>query len=76
MRLRAIQQFDRNRWAASHQTGVYWKIQTAASALEASEWDAAAACLGEARSALAGLTGQNPGEDLLDRVFGEFCIGK
>ena len=51
-------------------------LRTAASALEASEWDAAAACLGEARSALAGLTGQDPGEDLLDRVFGEFCIGK
>ena len=38
--------------------------------------DAAAACLGEVRSSLGALTGQDPGEELLDRVFGEFCIGK
>ena len=32
MRLRVIQRSDRNRRPASHQTGVYWKNQTAASA--------------------------------------------
>jgi hypothetical protein len=32
VRLRVIQRSDRNRRPASHQTGVYWKNQTAASA--------------------------------------------
>ncbi len=38
--------------------------------------DAATACVSEARAALASLLGLDAAEDLLDKVFSNFCVGK
>ncbi len=38
--------------------------------------DAALACIAEARAALSSLLGLDAAEDLLDKVFGSFCVGK
>ena len=38
--------------------------------------DATIACVAEARAALSSLLGLDAAEDLLDKVFGSFCVGK
>lgn len=38
--------------------------------------DIALSCIAEARSSLAEVIGLDPTEDLVERIFGDFCIGK
>ena len=52
-------------------------IDEAAASLEAGAGsDATIACVAEARAALSSLLGLDAAEDLLDKVFGSFCVGK
>ena len=52
-------------------------IDDAAASIEADAGcDATIACVAEARAALSSLLGTDAAEDLLDKVFGNFCVGK
>ena len=52
-------------------------IDDAAASIEAGAGcDATIACVAEARAALSSLLGTDAAEDLLDKVFGNFCVGK
>lgn len=52
-------------------------IDAACAAMDAGAGsDMALSCLSEARGALASLLGQDASEDLLDKIFGSFCVGK
>lgn len=52
-------------------------IDEAAASIEAGAGnDATIACVAEARAALSSLLGLDASENLLDKVFGNFCVGK
>ena len=38
--------------------------------------DAVLSCISEGTSQLAAMLGTDAGEELLDKIFGEFCVGK
>lgn len=52
------------------------QLRQAARSMELGSIDLAAIDLQQAQSALAAITGDQPVEALLDRVFSRFCVGK